>query len=78
MEREDKKSSEISVVRGWGGLRGGWGREEVCAPAPDSLPACFFDLAHRLSFGPNGASHHFFECLFLLRQNGKIELEKHE
>ena len=29
--------------------------EGVSAPAPDSLPACFFDFAHRLSFGPNGA-----------------------
>ena len=78
MEREGKKSSEISGVRGWGGLSGGFGREGVSGPAPDSLSASFFDFAHRLSFGPNGAWHHLFECLFLLRQNRKIELEKHE
>ena len=51
MEREGKKSSEISGVR----LSGGFGREGVSGPAPDSLSACFFDFAHRLSFGPNGA-----------------------
>ena len=55
MEREGKKSSEISGVRGWGGLSGGFGREGVSGPAPDSLSACFFDFAHRLLFGPNGA-----------------------
>ena len=38
---------------GWG--ERGWGREGVSAPAPDSLPASFFDFAHRLSFDPNGA-----------------------
>ena len=55
MEREGKKSSEISGERGWGGVSGGGGREGVSAPAPDSLPACFFDFAHRLSFDPIGA-----------------------
>ena len=55
MEREGKESSEISEVRGWDGLSGGFGREGVSGPTPDSLSACFFDFAHRLSFGPNGA-----------------------
>ena len=56
MEREGKKSSEISGVRGWGGLSGGFDRGGgVSGPASDSLSACFFDFAHRLSFGPNGA-----------------------
>ena len=54
MEREGKKSLEISGVRGWGGVGAGWSREGVSAPALDCLPAYFFDFAHRLSFGPNG------------------------
>ena len=53
MEREGKKFSEISGVRGGVGLTGGGLGRGISAPDPDSLPACLFAL--RLSFSPNGA-----------------------
>ena len=70
MEREGKQFSKISGVRGGVGLTGAGVGKVISAPDPDSLPACLFAL--RLSFSPNGAWHN------LLRQNQKIEIEKHE
>lgn len=52
------------------GLTGSGVGRGISAPDPDSLPACLFAL--RLSFSTNGAWHN------LLRQNQKIEIEKHE
>ena len=57
-------------MRGGAGLTGSGVGRGISAPDPDSLPTCLFAL--RLSFSTNGAWHN------LLRQNQKIEIEKHE